>query len=134
MKYNRDQHGEYLRMMDRIGDNWIRMFEGDTHFYSAVYWDLLTYLWAEGGGARKTDALRSMKSVKSAHTAGKYVEAAIRKGILKERENPEDARSKLLVLAPRTQSRLDLFFDAAVGELRRSLESIRRKGRLAKTP
>ena len=128
MTYIREQHIECLRLMDRVRDEWIRLFEADMRPYGAVYWELLTYLWAEGGSARKTDALWSMKSVKSPHTAGKYIKAAIRKGMLEERENPKDARSRLLMLAPHTKARIDAFLDRAVDELRRSWGAIRRKG------
>lgn len=126
--YTREQHIECLRLLDRNRDEWNRLFEIDMRPYSTVYWELLTYLWAEGGSARKTDALRSIKSIKSPHTAGKYVEVAVRKGMLEERENPKDARSRLLVLAPQTKMRMDAFLDHAVDELRRSWDAIRRKG------
>lgn len=118
---------ECLRLLDRVRDGWIRLFEADARSSAAVYWELLSYLWAEGGSARKTEALRSIKSLKSSHTAGKYVKAAIRKGMLEERENPKDARSRLLVLAPQTKMRMDAFLDWAVDELRRSSDAMHRK-------
>ena len=117
MDYSRDQHAEYLRMTEKVGGHWLQVFQNDTDFWSAVYWDLFTKLWQAQGDVRKTDALRFMTSVKSAHTAGKYLETAIRKGLVEERENPEDARSKLVRLAPSLRERLDSFLDAAVGEM-----------------
>tara|TARA_R110000868_G_scaffold408138_2_gene690440 strand:+ start:15067 stop:15615 length:549 start_codon:yes stop_codon:yes gene_type:complete len=122
--YTREQHMECLRLLDRIRDAWVRFLDADARSSAAVYWDLLSYLWAEGGSARKTEARRSMKSLKSAHTAGKYVKAAIHKGMLEERENPKDARSRLLVLAPQTKMRMDAFLDWAVDELRHSSDAI----------
>ena len=59
-----------------------------------------------------------MKGIKSAHTAGKYLDTAIGHGLLIEADNPEDARSKLLTLSPAMQQHLDEFFDSAVGEIR----------------
>ena len=44
-------------------------FEGDTEFYSATYWDLLTGLWRTDGPRRKTDSLGLMKGIKSVHAA-----------------------------------------------------------------
>jgi hypothetical protein len=50
---------------------WLEVLEGDTEFYSAAYWDLLTGLWRTDGPRRKTDAMDLMKGNKSVHTAGK---------------------------------------------------------------
>ena len=109
LRYNADQRRVYLEMIDQIGPLWLTVFEGDPEFYSAAYWDLLTEIWRQEGPVRKTDALRFMKAIRSAHTAGKYVEGAIRKGILVESDNPEDARSKLLTLSPQMRGRMDRF-------------------------
>jgi len=120
MKYGREQHEEYLRMTENVGGHWLKVFQNDTEFWSAVYWDLFTRLWQARGDVRKTEALAYMKAVKSAHTAGKYLETAIRRGLVEERDNPQDARSKLVRLAPSLQARLDAFFDSAVSEMRRA--------------
>ncbi|MEL0018293.1 MAG: hypothetical protein ACO3MW_15415 [Rhodospirillales bacterium] len=120
MKYGREQHEEYLRMTENVGGHWLKVFQNDTEFWSAVYWDLFTRLWQARGDVRKTEALGYMKAVKSAHTAGKYLETAIRRGLVEERDNPQDARSKLVRLAPSLQARLDAFFDSAVSEMRRA--------------
>ncbi len=120
MKYNLNQRKEYLRMTHRLGSEWLTVFAGDEEFYSAAYWDLLTNIWDKDLPVRKTDALRFMTGIKSPHTAGKYIETAIRKGILIEEDNPDDARSKLLRLSPDMRTRLDTFFDSAVGQVRRT--------------
>ena len=104
----------YLAMIDQVGTAWIDVFEGDTEFYSAVYWDLLTEIWRSPGPVRKTDALKFMKAIKSAHTAGKYIDEAVRVGLIVESDNPRDARSKLLSLSPDMRERLDDFFDKAL--------------------
>lgn len=126
--YTHTQHREYLAMTDRLGRRWIEVFDGNTEFYSAAYWDLLCGLWKSPGPVRKTDALRMMSAVKSAHTAGKYVETALRHGLLVETDNPEDARSKLIALGSDMRSKLDAFFDAAIGEIRRASRNIEKKG------
>jgi hypothetical protein len=124
LKYNRTQRKEYLNMTGRIGLKWLEVFQGNTEFYSSVYWDLLTKIWETDCPVRKTDAMKFMTAIKSAHTAGKYVESAIQHGFIQETDNPEDARSKLLRLSPEMRERLDVFFDAAVGELRKSSQTI----------
>ncbi len=128
LTYNTAQHREYLIMIDRVGRNWLEVFQGNTDFYSAVYWDLLTGIWRRDGPVRKTDALGFMTSVKSPQTAGRHVEEAIEQGILQEQDNPRDARSKLLSLTPVMKDRLDAFFDKAVGEVRGTAQLLDIKG------
>ncbi len=120
LKYNSDQRKEYLNMTDHIGRNWLHVFKGNSEFYSAAYWDLFTGIWRQDRPVRKTDALKFMQAIKSAQTAGKYLETAITQGLLREEDNPKDARSKLVALSPEMRSRLDEFFDLAVGELRKA--------------
>ncbi len=128
LTYSAEQHREYLWLTDIVGAEWIGVFEGDTDFYSAVYWDLLTKLWRVSAPQRKTDALKFMTAVKSAHTAGKYVETAIQKGLIVEIGNPEDARSKLLELSPAFRRKLDDFFDKVIAELRVMHDRLGEKG------
>ena len=134
LKFNNAQHKQYLEMIDGIGHRWVEVFEGNTQFYSAAYWDLLTGIWRADGAVRKTDALRYMTAIKSAHTASKYVEHSIKEGILIESDNPDDARSKLLVLSEDMRGRLDSFFDSAVGRVRRASRAIDEEGASPKDP
>ena len=134
LKYNNAQHKQYLEMIDGIGHRWVEVFEGNTQFYSAAYWDLLTGIWRADGAVRKTDALRYMTAIKSAHTASKYVEHSIKEGILIESDNPDDARSKLLVLSEDMRGRLNSFFDSAVGRVRRASRAIDEEGDAPKDP
>jgi hypothetical protein len=117
LKYTGDQRKEYLNMIDHVGQNWLQVFKGDPEFYSAAYWDLLTRIWKSERPVRKTDALKFMIGIKSAQTAGKYLETAIAHGFIHEDENPKDARSRLVSLSTEMRDRLDKFFDLAVGEV-----------------
>ena len=118
MKYSDIQRREYLTMLDRVGESWVGVFADDREFYSTAYWDLLTGIWRSEKPVRKTDALKFMRAIRSAHTAGKYLDAAITKGIVEETANPKDARSKLVQLTPEMRQRIDVFFNTAVGEMR----------------
>lgn len=120
LQYNEAQRREYLNMLDRIGMEWLDVFQGDTEFYQSAYWDLFTRLWKSGAPVRKTDALKFMVGIKSAQTAGKYIETAIKKKLIIESDNPEDARSRLLELSPDMKERLDRLFDRAVDHLKDS--------------
>jgi DNA-binding MarR family transcriptional regulator len=115
-------------MLDNVAQRWLRLFDDNTEFYSAIYWDLLTRLWKENKPVRRTDALRFMTSIKSAATAGKYIDEAIQQGLLCESTNPQDARSKLLTLSPDMRDRLDAFFDEAIDEVRQANLTISQKG------
>ena len=133
-QYNDAQRREYLNLTDRVGMNWLQVFEGDQDFYSAAYWDLLAGIWRAGEPLRKTEALGLMKGIKSIHTAGKYLETAITRGMVVETDNPQDARSKLVGLSAGMRKRLDGFFDAAVGALRESSREVEAKGPVPKEP
>lgn len=128
LKYDAEQHREYLDMIERVSARWIDMMRGDATFYSAAYWDLLTRLWRASGPVRKTDALGFISGIRSAHTAGKYLETAIRRGMVLETANPEDARSKLVTLSSDMRRRMDAFFDTAADEVRRTARRIEEKG------
>ena len=134
LKYNDRQRKEYFKATQKIGVSWLSVFEEDEEFYSSAYWDLLTNIWMKDVPVRKTDALRFMTNIKSPHTAGKYVETAISKGILIEEDNPEDARSKLLQLSPEMRERLDGFFDGCVTETRKCIETLDAFGPVPKNP
>lgn len=124
LTYSDDQRRAYLNLTDSVGARWMAMFEGDTAFYSAIYWDLLTTLWRTRNPIRKTDMVRSLNGVKSPLTAGKYIDEALRRGLIVERENPRDARSKLLALSPPMRAQLDGFFDDAVDAMCRSAQAV----------
>ena len=131
LKYNDRQRKEYFKTTQKMGGSWVHVFGDDTEFYSSAYWDLLTNIWIKDAPVRKTDALRFMTNIKSPHTAGKYVETAIAKGILIEEGNPGDARSKLLRLSPEMRKRLDGFFDGCVSDIQ---DCVRRIATLGPSP
>lgn len=128
LKYSEEQRREYLEMVGRIGEHWLTVFGNKKEFYSSDYWDVLSRIWKIGVPVRKTDALNFMISIKSTHTAGKYLDTALRHGYLVETDNPRDARSKLVDLSPDMRRRLDEFFDQAVDELRSSNQVIEQRG------
>ncbi|MEQ8229508.1 MAG: hypothetical protein RIA64_15600 [Rhodospirillales bacterium] len=124
LTFSNEQHRTYMDFTDTIGREWVQVFEGDTDFYDAAYWDLLTNMWRARTPVRKTDALKYMTGIKSAHTAGKYLEVALKKGLIREQDNPKDARSKLLTLSADLRDRLDRFFDLVVAEMQKTCKQI----------
>jgi hypothetical protein len=128
LTYTDSQRRVYLEFIDRIGMKWVDVFEGDTEFYSAAYWDLFTHLWRNSDPVRKTDAGRAITGVKSPLTAAKYIDTALSRGMIVEKENPEDARSKLLALSPPMRAQMDAFFDDAVHGLRSAAKDLEARG------
>ena len=124
LKFSNDQHRVYMDFADDTGNEWVQVFEGDTDFYDAAYWDLFRNMWRARTPVRKTDALKFMTSIKSAHTAGKYLDVALEKGLIIEQDNPKDARSKLLNLSSDLRNRMDRFFDYIVEEMRKTCKTI----------
>ena len=118
LKYNTDQHRGYLDMIEQVSVHWLEVFGGNEAFYSAQYWDLFKTIWRSERPVTKTEALKCMTGIKSAHTAGRYLETALAEGLLVEEDNPADKRSRFIRLSPAMQERLDRFFDNAVTELR----------------
>ncbi len=124
LKFSNDQHRTYMDFTDSVIEEWADVFEGDTDFVDAAYWDLLTNMWRARTPVRKTDALKFMTTIKSAHTAGKYLEVALEKALIIEQNNPKDARSKLLTLSDDLRDRLDVYFDFVVDEMRKTCKMI----------
>ncbi len=127
LKFTDEQRREYLNMIDHVGQHWLEVFDGEPEFYSAAYWDLLTGIWKKGGEVRKTDAAKLMIGIKSVQTAAKYVETAIERQLLLEKDNPNDARSRLVALSTDMKTRLDAFFDTAVSELKQASQRVAEK-------
>lgn len=118
LKYNSDQHREYMHLTRKIGADWVEIFEGNSTFYSTDYWDLLTEMWYFDKPMMVSDALKFMKSIKSPFTARKYLQKVIDSGIVIETKNPEDERSMLVSLSPEIRGKLDVFFDKTVDSMK----------------
>ena len=128
LTYNADQHRAYLDFIEGLSGHWIKVFDGNEAFYSAQYWDLFKTIWRSERPVTKTEALKCMTGIKSAHTAGRYLETALAEGLLIEEENPSDKRSRYIRLSPEMKARLDRFFDEAVRQLRRSSRGLETLG------
>ena len=115
----------YLDMTEQIGRHWLAAFDGDPRFRSAAYWDLLMALWAAQRPLRKTEALQTMRAIRSTHTAGKILDTMLAERLVIERENPDDARSRLIDLEPSIRQRLEKFLDCALEEVLATAKRLR---------
>ena len=84
----------------------------------------MTHLWRITDPVRKTDAIGAITGVRSPLTASKYIETALSRGLIIEKDNPRDARSKLLTLSPQLRAQMDRFFDDAVDEMKKAVENL----------
>ena len=123
LKYSCEQRREYINFTRKLGGEWIDVFQGNTEFYSADYWDLLTEMWYINKPVMVSDALRSMKSIKSPFTARKYLQKVIDQGFVIERKNADDERSTLVELSDDFRVKLDKFFDDVLENLRTTVTS-----------
>ncbi len=124
LTYTDQQRRAYLDFTDKVGMGWIKLFAGDTEFYSAAYWDLFTHLWRTVDPVRKTDAINAITGVKSPLTASKYIDTALKRGLIVEKVNPSDARSKLVTLSAPMRAQMDAFFDDAVDEMKKAAANL----------
>lgn len=126
MKYTATQHREFIKLSRKTGAEWVDVFEGNTEYYASYYWDLLSEMWFINKPMMVSDALKSMRSVKSPFTARKHLQKAIDGGIVIERKNPDDERSVLVELSPPMRAKLDKYFDGVITYMIELAESIKK--------
>ena len=114
MKYTGQQQREFIKLTRKTGAEWVEVFQGNTDYYASYYWDLLTEMWNVNKPVMVSEALKSMRSVKSPFTARKHLQKAINGGIIIERKNPDDERSVLVELSAEMRSKLDKHFDRVI--------------------
>lgn len=127
LSYNEQDKRNYLAMVDTIGMKWLLVFDTpaeDKSFWDTAYWDLFTKLW-KVTEVKKTDAI-SFITGKTMPTATKYLNSAIEQGLVTERENPNDPRSKLVGLSEEMRKRLDIYFDSVLTETEALMKIIRK--------
>ena len=113
----------YLRFvvaLHALDEHWASVFS-DSDIFDMHYAKLFTRLWVtQGKPISRSEAYNWMTEL-SSQTAMKYVNRALSAGFLAEVENPDDRRSKLLVMTPTLSARVEALFDFALEEFRRAL-------------
>lgn len=114
------QRHQFVQALNNMDGAWVRFLQ-DKDILDINYSDLYTGLWSAGSPLRKQEALLLMRHL-SPQTAKKYLDNAIAKGLIVELPDPSDGRAKLIALSPDLKSRLEDFFDHAIGLFRKALQ------------
>ena len=113
-------HIKLVNALNAFDQHWKTLF-GEDEFLDLHYMKLFAQMWIrQGEPMPRSDAYLYMKSL-SAQTAMKYVNRAVERGYLQEIENPDDRRSRLLVMTPLLMSRVGTLLDYALDEFRKAL-------------
>lgn len=111
--YTDNERRWFVLALQQIDACWGEIVGGEA-YYDLHYSDLFTRLWLHRHEPpRKTDLYDFMPRV-SRRTAVKYVERAIREGVLVEVTDPQDRRCKRVSLSPGLTNRIERFFDRAL--------------------
>ncbi|AEJ01649.1 hypothetical protein Nit79A3_1844 [Nitrosomonas sp. Is79A3] len=125
--YNRQNRLDYLKMTEKIGAEWLKVFNTppeDKTFWDTAYWDLFSKLWRTKAAVKKTDAISYMTG-KTMPTATKYLNSAIKRGLITQKKSKKDPRSKLIGLSDDMRERLDTYFDFVLKETEILAETIK---------
>ena len=122
LKHTQEQRALYLEMIDQVSEKWMRVFKGmvenEEEKLHTHYWHLFTEIWRSKKPIKTKDALTLMKTVKSPQTAMKYLNAAVEAKLLEKNTSEQDSRVQNIGLSATMKSRMDVFFDAVIDELR----------------
>ena len=129
-RYSEELHLEYLLTMQVLGKHWLAVFQTppeDKTFWDASYWDLFTNLFKSENGVKKTDAISYIQG-KTAPTAAKYINTAIKRGLIIEEDNKARANSKIVKLSDEMKNNLEIYFNNALVEVETLGKRIKEKG------
>lgn len=116
----REDQTRFVHALRKLDQHWAATFD-DGDFFNLHYSNLFTEMWLrDGKPVPRTEAYGYMHSL-SAQTAMKYLNRALEEGYLQEVENPDDRRSRLVVMSPKLKQRLDTLIDYALTEFRKAL-------------
>ena len=91
---------------------------GDALFHDLNYYDLFTRMWLRSDEAhdntfQKSELYQLMPNV-SQRTAIKYIQIAIDRGLLIEHVDPDDLRSRRIIMSSDLKRKIELFLDYSI--------------------
>ena len=114
---------DFISLLNDTDQYWVEVM-GDRLFHDLNYYDLFTQMWLRlnnrrdtpsGGGEafRKSELYQFMPNI-SQRTAIKYIQIAIDHGLLIERMDPGDLRSRRVSMSADLRRRIELFLDYSI--------------------
>jgi hypothetical protein len=119
-KYSTQKQRDFVTALKSMDAYWLG-FLREQDFYDLNYSDLFTGLWLQDKPVTKMQASQFIKHL-GPQTAKKYVDRAVAMGFLTEMPNPQDKRSRLIVLSPELKDGLGKFFNFAIDTFKEALE------------
>ena len=114
--YSDQKRRSFVLALQEIDRFWGDVVGGEA-YYDLHYSDLFTRMWLYRNHTfKKTDLYAFMPRI-SHRTAVKYVQKAIREGLLLEVTDEKDRRSKRVYLSDALKQRIERFLDHAISTL-----------------
>jgi len=122
-RYPDTRRRDFIDLINDTDQYWVEVM-GDRLFHDLNYYDLFTRMWlrlnndrdSPGGTVeafRKSELYQLMPNV-SQRTAIKYIQIAIDQGLLIERMDPGDLRSRRVTMSADLKRRIELFLDYSI--------------------
>ena len=122
-RYPDNRRRNFIDLINDTDQYWVEVM-GDRLFHDLNYYDLFTRMWlrlntsrSSPGGTveafRKSELYQLMPNV-SQRTAIKYIQIAIDQGLLVERLDPGDLRSRRVTMSADLKRRIELFLDYSI--------------------
>lgn len=109
----------FVEALNEMDELWMQSVE-NKEFYNINYSDLFTGLWLADKPVRKQDAVNFVRFA-GAQTATKYLDRAIKEGLVAEVADPRDGRAKLVQLSQEMKKRLESFIDLSIKQFKTAL-------------
>ena len=114
---------DFIDLLNDTDQYWVEVM-GDRLFHDLNYYDLFTRMWLRLNNSRgspgctveafrKSELYQLMPNV-SQRTAIKYIQIAIDQGLLIERMDPGDLRSRRVTMSADLKRRIELFLDYSI--------------------
>ncbi|MBN9133407.1 MAG: MarR family transcriptional regulator [Nitrosospira multiformis] len=120
-KQSNARRRQFVQLLTDLDQYWIEVL-GNKLFHDLNYYDLFTQMWlridsSEDDTFRKSELYKLMPHI-SQRTAIKYIQTAIDHGLLIERMDPQDQRSRQITMSADLRRKIELFLDRSISMLR----------------
>jgi hypothetical protein len=111
---------QFVQLLTDLDQYWIEVL-GNKLFHDLNYYDLFTQMWlkidsSEDDTFRKSELYKLMPHI-SQRTAIKYIQTAIDHGLLIERTDPQDQRSRQITMSADLKRKIEFFLDHSISIL-----------------